>query len=517
MERKRWDKQQDFHPSTASSTTESKPDPVLSKQLQYIKVLEERNRVKKRLAAASKRNERLHEREEAFVTAFNVPTRAQATSNSSRNVRSTTSVLPTKLPGKREEPKLTKCRSAPSTTLNFATGEDKMEQNRVRRAKWNRPQAQMDVIVDHEDGVPKFRLTENKCEEKGEDEEEDYLEESFEEFDENEDDLRDIREELVIHEIEDDEKRENVKENDFTIEDTSSQVDLSKTTKELFSIIQHLSRSKQRALVDVLQKFQDSEQDEHDVKVLKSSIGDPAIWKEITATLTATPATPAATETNETPRTSESIDLPAVAPLQNLLEEQLKWEDEYANKVKERLAQEREEKHRMLKEAEERRAKMMKQLEDEEREIEQLMEIKRQERLARLRALQEESNSNGKNTPLECTANGEMSSVTNVPNEVPIVPRLNLSSSINNEAAIPSKCYEIHVKLLSTWSKTRAVGLTQIYVYNLNGEELSVNFDTLQVYDQPTGRSLPKTNEMLPRPIEKMICGSEDWETLECS
>ncbi|KAF1786182.1 hypothetical protein GQ600_26881 [Phytophthora cactorum] len=163
-ERKRWDKQQDFHPSSGSSTPDAKADPVLTKQLQYIKVLEERNRVKKRLAAASKRNDRLQEREEAFVTAFNVPKRAaQPTSSSSlssRNTRSATSILPTKLPGKREEAKLSKCRSAPSTTLNFAaSGDEEKDHNQVRRAKWNRPQAPMGVAVQHHDGVPLFRLT----------------------------------------------------------------------------------------------------------------------------------------------------------------------------------------------------------------------------------------------------------------------------------------------------------------------------------------------------------------------
>ncbi|EEY64719.1 uncharacterized protein PITG_16155 [Phytophthora infestans T30-4] len=429
-ERKRWDKQQDFHPPSSSYALEAKADPVLTKQLQYIKVLEERNRVKKRLAAASKKNDRLHEREEAFVTAFNVPTRAaQSTSSSSlssRNTRSATTILPTKLPGK-----LSKCKSAPSTTLNYvASGSEEKEKNAVRRAKWSRPKAPMDVAVKHEDGMPLFRLTthEEKIEEKdGEGEEDSYLEESFEEFEEE------------------DEKEHTL--------------DLSKTTKELFAIIQHLSRSKQRALVDVLQKFQSGEQNENDVKVLQSSIGDPEIWKEISATLN----TPKPLPNERDSEFSEAVSAASVAPVNNLVEQQLQLEDEYEKEIKERLFHEREEKHRVLNEAAERRAKMMKQLEDEEREIERLMEVKRQERLAKLRALQDETSATG-------------------------------------------ATFDIHVKLLSTWGRTRAVGLTQICVYDLNGDDLSVDLETLQLHDQPTGRPLPKTNDMV-RGLQRLFNG----------
>ncbi|KAG7378439.1 hypothetical protein PHYPSEUDO_010099 [Phytophthora pseudosyringae] len=583
-ERKRWDKQADFHPSSgSSSSSDAKADPVLTKQLQYIKVLEERNRVKKRLAAASKRNDRLQEREEAFVTAFNVPARAaQAASLSSRTSRSSTSVLPTKFPGKREEAKLSKCRSAPSTTLNFAAGggddEKEKDQNRARRAKWSRPQAPMGVTVDHEDGVPLFRLTthgeEDASELKGagsdeEDEEESYLEESFEEFEEDEDERRDSRrvpvEELVIDELDGDVERD----------DEDAPVDLSKTTKELFGIIQHLSRSKQRALVDVLHQFQASEQEEKDVEVLQSSIGDPAIWKDITSALHPSPsvtASPATARSSGTSTVDALGDHPTVAPLRNVLEEQLRWEDEYTNEMKERRARERQEKQRILKEAEERRAKMMKQLEDEEREIEHLMEVKRLERLAKLRALQDEAvaaapsigawsletlssarmdaktdldSSTGSAASTErksqerkrrettrdgsqvdevlyiadakstaraptSSTRSELTRLKDLPGSktrrepTTVVPRLNLDFNVGT--ATSSERHEIQVKLLSTWGQTRAVGLTQIYVYDLNGEELSIEMETLRLYDQPTGRPLPKTNDMV-RGLQRLFNG----------
>ncbi|KAF4318085.1 hypothetical protein BBO99_00003931 [Phytophthora kernoviae] len=207
--------------------SDAKPDPVLTKQMQYIKVLEERNRIKKRLAAASKRNDRLHEREEAFVTAFNVPTRvAQSNSSSSssgRTNKSAASVLPTKLAPYREQVRLTKCKSAPSTTLNFAGfssggGDEKGVDLRVRRAKWNRPQAPMNVAVEHHDGVRQFRLTTADDEDKDSeqkdadeygDDEESYLEESFEEFEEEDvsehSAQRPLMKELVIEEMEEEE------------------------------------------------------------------------------------------------------------------------------------------------------------------------------------------------------------------------------------------------------------------------------------------------------------------------
>ncbi|KAG6615391.1 uncharacterized protein IUM83_15217 [Phytophthora cinnamomi] len=594
-ERKRWDKQQDFHPSRAdsgsASSAEAKADPVLTKQLQYIKVLEERNRVKKRLAAASKRSDRLQEREEAFVTAFNVPARgaaAQATATSSlssRNSRSATTVLPTKLATRRDEAKLSKCRSAPSTTLNFGPSSD--AENRVRRAKWNRPQAPMGVAVEHQDGVPLFRLTtreeeEVKSEQKGGaqaedtevDEEESYLEESFEEFEDDEDERESAkRQELVVEDFDEEAEGDDGVKPTAAEQNTSScgsPVDLSRTTKELVGIIQHLSRTKQRALVDVLQKFQSSEQDESDVKVLQSSIGDPAIWKEIASTLNAPAEAKRAVEhavDDSGGAASSAPDVPTVAPLKNLLEEQLRWEDQYANEMKERLEREREVKQRILKEAEERRAKMMRQLEDEEREIERLMEVKRQERLAKLRALQEEAASAdtalndlvlaGKSyevinapaavddkavpvTKLEAKSKGKKAredfpmdeglyaadakselqaaairetSEIDPPKALPdsklqlnpiaVVPKLNLSGS---RAATSLSRYEIRVKLFSTWSKTRVVGLTQICVYDLNGEELNVNLELVQLFDQPTGKALPRTNDMV-RGLHKLFNG----------
>ncbi|RLN15274.1 hypothetical protein BBJ28_00016984 [Nothophytophthora sp. Chile5] len=542
-ERRRWDRQQEFHPPRVdgSNGQEAKADPVLTKQRQYIKILEERNRVKKRLAAASKsqqRKDRLQEREEAFVTAFNVPV---ASSTSARGTKSAASLLPTKMTAPvKEQVGNTRCRSAPAV----GNGGSKGTEPRSGRAKWSRPQAGMAVAVEHQDGIPRFRLTttdeeaqESELKYDSDEEESCYLEESFEE-EEGEEDEETLGsaiaqpKELVIEEIEEkedvaakDEQRDVRLSSMEEKEKVASRgevralepSELSRTTKELFSMIQHLSGSKQRALMDVLHKFQSSEQDESDVKALKSSIGDPAIWKQITATLGS--ADPLATETasDSTLETAEARKGSTVAPLKH---DQLQWEDEETNEAKERLDFEEEEKQHKQRAAEARRAKMLKQLEEEEKEIERLMELKRQERLAKLRALQHEDVDVDTATAAakardQLTQQSDVKAVDHkeqedepidvkvCPDSAPIVPRLKLPS--NSEVEAPASV-EIRVKLLSTWGQTRAVGLTQICVYDANGEELTVELDTLRLYDQANGKPLPKTHDMV-RGLQRLFNG----------
>ncbi|RLN36869.1 hypothetical protein BBJ28_00003548 [Nothophytophthora sp. Chile5] len=541
-ERRRWDRQQEFHPPRVdgSNGQEAKTDPVLTKQRQYIKILEERNRVKKRLAAASKsqqRKDRLQEREEAFVTAFNVPI---ASSTSVRGTKSAASLLPTKMAASvKEQVASTRCRSAPAV----GNGGSKGTEPHSGRAKWSRPQAGMAVAVEHQDGIPRFRLTttseeaqESELKYDSDEEESCYLEESFEEDEGEEEETLSSAvaqpKELVVEEIgvEEDVTAKN-EQSDVRVSGLEEKErvaswggakalessELSGTTKELFSMIQHLSGSKQRALMDVLHKFESSEQDESDVKALKSSIGDPAIWKQITATLGS--AEPIATETAiDSPlEVAEARKGSAVAPLKH---DQLQWEDEEANEAKERLDFEQEEKQRKQRAAKVRRAKMMEQLEEEEKEIERLMELKRQERVAKLRALQHEdvdvdtvtaaAKARGQLTQQSDTKAVDHKEQEDEPmvvevcrDSAAIVPRLKLPS--NSEIEAPASV-EIRVKLLSTWGQTRAVGLTQICVYDANGEELTVELDTLRLYDHANGKPLPKTHDMV-RGLQRLLNG----------
>ncbi|KAF1324812.1 hypothetical protein FI667_g9622, partial [Globisporangium splendens] len=209
-ERKKWDKQSDFHPQPmsgnggATSAVEAAGlaaanDPVLEKQRQYIKMLEERNRLKKRLAAASKTQKEkdvLQEREEAFVTTFNVPKSAahhhhhhhhSSSGAVVRKNKSAVSLLPTRMAqptavsgGKcfseqSANDRQSQCKSAPSTTLHFQRGgtelgdaiaakssdEQRSQQQpeRATRAKWSRPQGPMNIAVENRDGKAHMCLT----------------------------------------------------------------------------------------------------------------------------------------------------------------------------------------------------------------------------------------------------------------------------------------------------------------------------------------------------------------------
>jgi len=68
-----------------------------------------------------------------------------------------------------------------------------------------------------------------------------------------------------------------------------------------------------------------------------------------------------------------------------ILEEQIKWEANYAKEINERLKREREEKEMALKKAEERRREMLQKFEEEELELQQIMNLRRQETLAKIR------------------------------------------------------------------------------------------------------------------------------------
>lgn len=742
-ERRKWDKQSEFHPSAAaqgganSGGSNAEPsalsagnganDPVLEKQRQYIKMLEERNRLKKKLAAKSQKEKgHLQEREEAFVTAFNVPKAAAAgaahhpSGVTVRKNKSAASLLPTKMApqpscassssassllGARnsDSDRQSQCKSAPMTTLNFQRGRsgagdlsarcdgDAQQQRGTTRAKWSKPQGPMNVAVENRDGRVHFCLTDQVATSAGEsdakhsaeeksphlerksqgdddydengdddgddhekdDVEESYLEESFEEFEDDEeagDASGDECEEIIAEAKEPESKkpisharaekasvRGDAANGDNTqLTNGSSGKDsdaltsvplLSQTTTELFHIIQHLSRSKQKALTEVLQRFETGEQRESDVRELRSSIGDPQIWKQLTATLFSNTTTEGRegptvqrakpVDSKATPKPVDSE--PPSTSLAQILQEQKQWEEEYARQVKERLVKEREEKERALREAEERRVAMMKQLEEEEKELERLMEQKRQERLAKLRALEQEvesvpvplaaslSSVKKKNTDAECKSskanrqniareqrspkdnlrpsassearsiekekkrgksfsptkrspkkklNKEQQSYSSLEddlllltseakpslasNEVtlkagdeaspprskpkpmkvddevvvrdtkpaPVVPPLNLSSmtasaSENNPT---SSSVELRIKLLSTWRKTRAVGLTQISVYDANGVELAVDAASLKIFDQSDSQSLSKNHEMV-RSLHRLFNG----------
>lgn len=700
-ERRKWDKQSEFHPpagTTAATASEGSSDPVLEKQRQYIRMLEERNRLKKKLVAASRsqrEKDQLQEREEAFVTTFNVPKATSSVtaiagsggsggsgsgglyhSSTVRKNKSATSLLPTRSaappscgssssaaslstrPQSEAVERQSQCKSAPTMALHMrdSSARDASEQRRQRpaRAKWSKPQGPMNIAVENRDGRAHLCLTDqtqpsvaneraqsdakhvqastsptdrkrDASDDDGKqddssdvdvdnDIEESYLEESFEDFDEEEaeceeilaaeakcDDTRDrklsSKHQLTTRDSEypklahPDSKdntpptnaQDSLASQSSSTPATPATPDLSHTTTELFGIIQHLSRSKQKALTDVLQKFQSSERRDSDVKELQSSIGDPQIWKQITLALFSDSERGDAAQHTKAARKPAEDEMPSA--IVQVLQEQKRWEEEYAQQMKEQLAQERLEKENAMRAAEKRRMAMMKQLEEEEHELERLMERKRQERLAKLRALEQEvesvpvslptatnaSKSGGQraapvdrkdgscvrgsgneatratdnllNTE-EKTRGKSVSPATRSPKKKkksgsacqsksrgleddiesalrqeskqasinepglaasrPVVPLLNLGAASANSVhdsdttfATSSPPIEVRIKLLSAWGTTRAIGLTQISVYDANGDELEVDAASVKLYDESEHQALPKSHDMV--------------------
>ncbi|TYZ61358.1 hypothetical protein PybrP1_003635, partial [[Pythium] brassicae (nom. inval.)] len=451
--RRKWDKQSEFHPQSAAASATAAvdaSDPVLEKQRQYIRMLEERNRLKKKLVAASKsqrEREQLQEREEAFVTTFNVPKAAPTSSAGGasggtggigaashhhgagvRKNKSATSLLPTKMaapsgasssaaslrPQYEAAERQSQCKSAPSTMLHSrqlsSTGEQASggeSAQRPARAKWSKPQGLMNIAVENRDGKPHLCLSDQARLGVAEEKEQRDAKSIAEDDEKSAERKCGAR----SQDSESDGEDENDGEGDDDVEESYLEESFEDFDED---DAEEPSECEEIIAVDAKGKFQSSERRESDVKDLRSSIGDPQIWEQLKATLFSG---------------NEKGD------------EQKRWEEEYAQQVKERLAQERLEKEKALRAAEERRVTMMKQLEEEERELEQLMERKRQERLAKLRALEQ---------------------------EVESVPGLSFS------AATPS-----------------------VTVYDANGDELEVDLASLKLYDESEHQPLPKSHDMV--------------------
>lgn len=572
-ERRKWDKMHHdamVLPTTtvAAATGAGDVDPVREKQMQYIKMLEERNRLKKKLAQTSKKDQQEKRREEAFTTTFNVaPSSSTSTGGPQETVRknkSSAALLPTRL-GTSDQ---TRGRSAPSATLplrytprgdNDDVAQEKASNPPARRAKWKKPAAGEVFGIDNRSGKARLCVESNaddKEEESvaaggarddniaknGDDDNEEgvYLEESFEEFEE--DDVKDC-----IDEEEEQDEQKTTEDRSFTVvgreekaqqrtpvalraeskhaspvgtADASSSSGLSGTTTELFSVVQNLSRSKQRALVDLLQKFDASDQRASDVKQLQMSIGDPRVWKQISAVLLNDKGSPKKDEKQQG------------LTLAQVMEEQQRWEEEYARQVQEKLAKEREAKEKALRDAEERRIAMLRQLEEEERELERLMEQKRRERLAKLKLLDEEASPKNEMLPVAkpspstsprkkskkpAVSDGSGSVMSNrvavedKPSEPkPVIQTLDISTLPMTSSVLSSQQtahgVEIRVRLLSTWGNTRAIGLSQICVYDADGSELPVDVQTVNIYERRDGRPLPRSNEM-SRTILRLFSG----------
>jgi hypothetical protein len=360
--------------ASSNSSQEQPSDPIAEKQRQYIKMLEERNRLKKKLESnKSQKEKELQQREEQFITTFNgsyivqaaTNTTATISSNASTNGvpirknKSSSAMLPTKLtnynPSRSNSGAVAEAKdggennSMVSRESGATTAPTRESGGERPRQKWSRPQGQFGteskrgktLLFVKED---KKRTSDSEIEE--EEEAEAYLKESFEEFEEEEEEEQlPVVEDSIELEPQDakassidmsmslEEEEEDIEKDDtrlFTrtrtpikvqmqvssssqktpannptplaVIDTSTketsrsteesgendsldlgeeeddltrtssslrssnahspqqqQEIMSRTTTELFGIIQNLSRTKQKALMDVLQAFHQSQ------------------------------------------------------------------------------------------------------------------------------------------------------------------------------------------------------------------------------------------------------------------
>ncbi|EQC32613.1 hypothetical protein SDRG_09926 [Saprolegnia diclina VS20] len=517
-------------PSVAADTV------ATEKQLQYIRVLEERNRIKKKLEEQSRNDRDLEEKESGFSTNFNGENASRKPRAASAKPRAK-SAAKLKSPGStaelrpRAEPKR-ETKSTSALPLHSATE----AAPRVKQ-KWAKPQGVVEqrdgriVFVDPSDCTEdssnqppstsdprpsaspdppsasqeqssaslnppctqpcesstfnarvsmacpvdaKPERASTSADEKSDDEE--YLDESFEEFDDDASapSLQTVAT-MRAHE-------------DVTI--TSAPVDvMSQTTKELLSLIHDLSRDKQKALISRLNKFTTSEKQAADVSELQESIGDPTIWQQLTA------------------------------PISELTQQQRAWEAEMEAK----LQQERAEKETLLAQAEARRQHLLQQLDAEEKELQQLLAKRRTETLEKLRQVEEATRlplppcaspttkpvarDEPPPTAQRSVAEPVRESVSIESAPLPPAPALVSTSITSLPKETAAAMHEVRLKLLSSWGKTRVLGLTQISVYDMDGNELDVPLESVKLYSgQADMRPIPKSNGMV-RDLARLFNG----------
>ncbi|OQR96676.1 hypothetical protein ACHHYP_13821 [Achlya hypogyna] len=228
---------------------------------------------------------------------------------------------------------------------------------------------------------------------------------------------------------------------------------MSQTTRELVSLIHGLSRDKQKDLIQRLNKFTTSDKQAADVSELQRSIGDPSIWSQL------------------------------LAPVAALSEQQRAWDAE----IEAKLERERAEKEALLAQAEARRVALLRQLDAEEQELQQLLTRRRQETLEKLRQVE------------AAVATPPTPTVSETLPPAPVASPVKAKPTLTG--------HEVRVKLLSSWGNTRVVGLTQISVYDMEGNELEVATDSLKLFSgQADGRPIPKSNAMV-RDLARLFNG----------
>ncbi|ETV65305.1 hypothetical protein, variant [Aphanomyces astaci] len=543
--------------SSGASSVENTP--AMEKQLQYLRKLEERNRIKKKLDEQSKNDKDVHDKEKevGFTTNFNgenahrknkharmpeAKARAKSAGPMKLPLRTApvAATLPPQLADDRADSKHPRSGSHSTGTLPLHHTQATSTSSGGRpRHKWTKPEG----VAAERDGCIVFaiapQLSGQRIEGNGddnpepEDVDEDYMDESFEEFEDNStgDEHMWSKEGQHYHGRHDDDEV-----NDVTppptlqavvlaepslpvaaaLESQVANLPLGQTTLELNALIQGLTRDKQRELVSVLQTLtHSSKQTADDVPVLQQqSAIDPTVWgQQLT---------------------------PSMASSQ-LTSNQRAWEAEVTRK----LEFERHESMRLVAEAEARRAERLKKLQDEEMEFETLMAQRRLDMqkkwmdtttssfttntasvtaltapvsipasLMATRSTQEDVpiQPEGPERPVPPTPQAfmAMSIPTGLPPAAPTIPtssQVKQSTSSSLSVSKPPRWIEVRIKLLSSWGKSRVVGLTQICVYDMDGNELDVPLESLRLFSgQAEGQPIPRSNSMV-RDLTRLFNG----------
>ncbi|KDO32656.1 hypothetical protein SPRG_02357 [Saprolegnia parasitica CBS 223.65] len=517
------------------------------KQLQYIRVLEERNRIKKKLEEQSRNDRDLEEKESGFSTNFNgenasrkpraASAKPRAKSAAKLKSHGSTAELRPRAEPKRETkstsalPLHSATDVAPRVKQKWAKPQGVVEQRDGRivfvdpndctedtsnqplgasleppsasleppRAGLEPPSASLDLpragtqpCASTSDGnatlamaIPvdaKPEPASASADEKSDDEA--YLDESFEEFDDDAS-AKGVAAAPIQAVV------RTCAHEDATPPFDVGPVDaMSQTTKELLSLIHGLSRDKQKALISRLNKFTTSEKQAADVSELEESIGDPTIWQQLTA------------------------------PISELTQKQRAWEAE----IEAKLQHERAEKETLLAQAEARRQHLLQQLDAEEKELQQLLAKRRTETLEKLRQVEEATRlplppcaspttkpmvrEGPPPTAQRSTAEPVRESVSVESAPLPPAPALVATSMTALPKETAAVMHEVRLKLLSSWgNNTRVLGLTQVSVYDMEGNEVDVPLESLKLYSgQADMRPIPKSNGMV-RDLARLFNG----------
>ncbi|CAK4695903.1 unnamed protein product [Aphanomyces euteiches] len=509
--------------------------PAVEKQMEYIRALEEKNRLLKKMEETSKSDREVQNRvkEVGFTTNFNGENahRKQKHARQTDKARAK-SAGPTKLhsssariPAKHEESKRT-VQSTGALPLHTARTDSESKAPPARQ-KWSKPQG----IAEQRDGRIVFSQVAS-APSTGDSDKEDgdsYLDESFEEFDEAASSPKSSNSPKIIHAVK---PASDQQPSTFVPSETHGDKSSSngQIPVNIQSLLHGMTKEKQNELMGFLQTFTESNKQPSDVNSLRQSIGDASLWNQLTV---------------------------PIAQLTKI--HQLDWEEE----VQRKLRFEREESERLIAQAEARRVEMLKKFEAEEKELETLMLQRRQETLKKLQEMTLSTSltppTASPSTSMPIVQSSEAPTTTAASSQAtkdpvviavpvkapeapiavaapapsaspmkeqllppqippptalqmsmelpPAVPAIQSTKTDSSVSFPPPTTFELRFKLLSSWGQTQVIGLTQISVYDMEGNELNVIPDSLRLFSgQADAKPIPKSNNMV-RDLAKLFDG----------